>query len=153
MVSSLVAAGKRDSRNQWCNNVTTATIACNNCRTTLKTTTHPPSKRQCGKKNAQPSCVATRAMWECSAVACARGFPLCLMRTNNPYSWRALIIEKVVSPLRFTFSRSVSTRPRAGRVGAQRLRVAGVYPNEYSADAWSAPPRHTCGIRRTSGRL
>ena len=61
--------------------------------------------------------------------------------------------EKVVSPLRFTFSLSVSTRPRAGRVGAQRLRVAGVYPNEYSADAWSAPPRHTCGIRRTSGRL
>ena len=44
----------------------------------------------------------------------------------------------VVSPLRFSFSLSVSTIPRAGRVGAQRLRVAWVYPNEYSADAWSA---------------
>ena len=52
----------------------------------------------------------------------------------------------VFSPLRLTFSLSVLTRPRAGRVGVQRLRVAWVYPNEYSADAWSAPPRHTCGI-------
>ena len=97
------------------------------------------------RENAQQSCVATRAIWECSAVACARGFPLCLKESNNP-SWRALIIEKVFSPLRLTFSLSVLTRPRAGRVGAQRLRVAWVYPNEYSADAWSAPPRHTCGI-------
>eukprot|EP00964_Phaeocystis_antarctica_P042323 scaffold24258_cov79-Phaeocystis_antarctica.AAC.1 len=54
--------------------------------------------------------------------------------------------RQVFSPLRLTFSLSVSTIPRAGRVGAQRLRVAWFYPNEYSADAWSAPPRHTCGI-------
>ena len=75
---------------------------------------------------------------ECSAVACARGFPLCLTKLTIPHSWRALIIEKVFSPLRLSFSLSVLTRLRAGRVGAQRLRVAWVYPNEYSADAWSA---------------
>ena len=92
MVSSLVAAGKRDSRNQWCNN-----YHCNHCLQQLQNNiknNHPPAQQAAMREeNAQPSCVATRAMWECSAVACARGFPLCLIRTNNPYSWRALIIE------------------------------------------------------------
>ena len=65
-----------------------------------------------------------------------------------PYSIHGFMVQRdmcdirvmVVSPLRFTFSLSVSTIPRAGRVGAQRLReLPGFTPT-------NTPQTH--GVRR-----
>ena len=86
------------------------------------------------------------------AWACARGFPLCLIRTNNPYSWRALIIEKTTALESFSvryleaYFKGRSPTPlhnplvQIDRVAARSAHTA----EDFSFDRCSDRPYHSC---------
>ena len=107
----------------------------------------------CFRRKMRSKAALPLAQYGSAALSRALVVSLCLRElTSLPTLLESADYREGCFSVRFPFSLGVSTTPRAGRVGAPRLRAVRSCPNKCSADARSAQSLLT-NDTRTSGRL